>query len=166
MHSTESVQININQATQHLSTGETIGVIVIAIIFFIIFVLFCWSLYSALSRVPEDKQVFPAWFCWLLIIPLVGYVFSWLMLPFGIPRSFENYLSDNPAAVKKAKTLFGIGLAYVIIPLVAWIPIVGIPFSIAALVLWIIYWVKIVKFKNEYLMGPPTHKTEIPTTKQ
>lgn len=159
MHSTESVQININEAAAQMSTGEIIAAFIIGLILFIIFIFFCWSLYSAMKRIPVEKQVFPAWFCWMLLIPIVGYVFSWMMLPFGIPRSFERHLEDNPEAVKKSKTLFGVGLAYVIIPLLAWIPIIGILLSIATIVLWIIYWVKVVNFKKQYLMGS-TEKTD------
>lgn len=117
----------------------------------IIAILFSWSLYSAMKKVPQEKRAFPAWFCWMFLVPFAGFVFEWIMLPFGIPKSFKQYLPKNQAAQDKAGTLFGVGLAYVILVCLLFIPYINILAGIAALVLFIIYWVQVVSFKNKFL---------------
>lgn len=130
----------------HETVMMVIGIMAIIGIY-IAYVLFCGKLYYTLKLVPKDKQIFPAWFSWLILIPVVGYIFSWLMLPFGVPGAFKNYRPENKAVVKNSNALFGIGLAYVILPIFAWIPVVGILLMLANLVLFIIYWVKVSKYK-------------------
>lgn len=117
----------------------------------IVKIFFCLSLYKAMKKVPEGKRKFPAWFCWMILVPLVNIVFSWIMIPFGIPGSFKNHLSKNKVAKQKAQTLFNVGLAYMILLTMLFIPFVNLLAAIPALVLFIVYWVQIVSFKNEFL---------------
>lgn len=121
---------------------------------FIITAFYCWSLFRVIQRVPKDKHQFPSWFIWLFLIPYVGFVFQWIMLPFGIPNTFKNLLSNNADATKAAELLFKIGLGQVIfttfsffLPLYPVNQIAGV----LGLILWILYWVKIISFKNKYL---------------
>jgi cytochrome bd-type quinol oxidase subunit 1 len=129
-----------------------IGAIIGVIIGIIIAILFSWSLYAAMKKVPQEKRVFPAWFCWMFLIPIAGFVFEWIMLPFGIPKTFKQYLPKNQAAQDKAGNLFGVGLAYVILLWLLFIPYINILAGIAALVLFIIYWVQVVAFKKRFLV--------------
>ena len=126
--------------------------LVAIIIFFIINIFFSISLYKALKRVPPEKLLFPAWFAWMFYVPVAGYVFYWLVLPFGVPRSFRQALPNNPEAQSRAGTLFGLGLTFCIFLTVSLIPyalaVVGLPW----LIIWIIYWAKVVKFRKMYLM--------------
>ena len=143
---------------EHDGTGITFGIVILVILAIIvgiaailIAVFFSLSCYKTQKAVPEQYRQFPAWFCWMFLIPLAGYIFQWIMLPFGIPNSLRLYLESNHQAVRDAKTLFGLGLATVILPLLGWIPFVGIGSGIAALVLFIIYWVKVVQFRDRHL---------------
>ena len=117
----------------------------------IVAILFCLSLYSAMKHVPQEKRAFPAWLCWMLLIPLAGYVFAWIMLPFGIPNSFKAALPQDKAAQNKAGGLFGVGLTLVILMTCAIIPYVNFLTAIPSLILFIIYWAKISSFKNRFL---------------
>ena len=128
-----------------------------SIILFIVFIFFSWSMYSAAKLIPEDKQVFPAWMCWLMLVPVLGYIFAWLMMPFGIPRSFENYVVNNPQAYKDTREIFGLGLAFVILVFFGVIPILGFFAYAAAIVLLIVYWVKVKRFKETYLSDALAH---------
>ena len=89
-------------------------------------IFFCLSLYKAVKKVPVQHYLFPAWFCWMLLVPVASYVFAWLMLPFGLPKAFEKNFPENPKARSKARELFGIGLAIVILPAATVFPLVNI----------------------------------------
>lgn len=116
-------------------------------------VFYLLSLYKAMEAVPEDKRVFPSWFVWLMIIPIVGFVFAWIMEPFGIPKSFAAAAGDNQLMKNASNTLFGLGLAHMIL-VVCWFLIINFAALFAAFIVWIIYWVKVVNFKNTYLLNP------------
>jgi len=114
-------------------------------------VLFAWSLYLTATRIPQQHRLFPSWFCWMTIIPFVGFVFEWLMVPFGIPWGLKKFLSGKTDAIKQINILFGIGLAYTICFSTFFIPVINIITGIGGLVLFIIYWVKVVGIRKEFL---------------
>ncbi len=125
----------------------------IGLALFIVMIFFCLSMYGAMNRVPADKQKFPGWLVWLFLLPLVGIVMQWIMLPFGIPDSFKNVVGDNKDALGQIKTIHGIGLAVVILMTMSFIPVLNVFAAIPTIVLWIIYWVKVVGFKNQFLLN-------------
>lgn len=144
-------------------------------------ILYLCSLQKTLKYVPESKRVFPNWFIWMQLVPFANIVFGWIMIPFGIPDNLRNALSDNSAALKAIKTLKGVGFAMMILTTLLiffniivrtmilmqsphitqslhdlmMLDLVALPFAIANIVLWIIYWVKVVdirKYFNNTLM--------------
>jgi hypothetical protein len=42
-------------------------------------VFFSWTCYATMKKIPSDKQTMPAWCCWLFVIPIVGYIFEWII---------------------------------------------------------------------------------------
>lgn len=152
--STISEQVNAQQV------ATDVGAAVLAVMLIVLFIgaivaniFFCLSVYRAMKCVPEQHRLFPAWLIWLSFIPGAGLVIAWMMEPFGVPTSFKNAVAGNEQAVADSKTLFGIGLAHVIVITLVFIPFVGIFLCLpGGLILWIIYWVKLVNFKNKYLL--------------
>lgn len=130
--------------------GLLVFVIIIMAVAFAISILFCLSLYKGLQLIPENKLDFPAWFAWMILIPVAGVVFIWLTV-FNVSNSFARATEGNAEAQEKAKSLFGLGLAYAILSSAAWIPYIGTLAGIPLLVIWIIYWVKVVDFRRHYL---------------
>lgn len=131
-----------------------IGLIVTAVAIFFITVVYCWVLFQIMQRIPRDKHQFPSWFIWLFLIPWVGLIFQLIMLPFGIPNTFKRAFPNNQNAISAAETLFKLGLAQVILTIFGMflpIPPVNHIAAVTGFVLWIVYWVMIVKFKNAYL---------------
>ena len=125
----------------------------IGIGFFIAMIFFCVSMYSAMQQVPADKQQFPAWLVWLFLIPLASIVLQWIMLPFGLPNSFKNVVGENEAALTQIKSIHGLGLALVILMTITLLPVINVFAGIPTIILWIIYWVKVVKFKKQFLLN-------------
>lgn len=129
--------------------------VLIAVVF-VITVFFCWTLFDILGRIPVENQKFPRWFVWLILIPYIGFVFQWLMLPFGIPTALRKTFPANQEAINAAEMLFKVGLALVIFTSF------GLFFHISPInqittglwvISWIAYWILIVKFKNKYLIA-------------
>lgn len=131
-----------------------IRLIVAAIIIFLVTIVYCWVLFQIMQRVPRDKHQFPSWFIWLFLIPWIGLVFQLIMLPFGIPNTFKRAFPNNQDAIRDADNLFKMGLTQVVLTVFGMflpIPPINHIASVAGFILWIVYWVMIVKFKNKYL---------------
>ncbi len=121
---------------------------------------FIGTLYDILRSLPEENLQFPTWFVWLMLIPYAGFIFSWLMQPFGIPNALKKSFPNNPEAISQANTLFGLGFAMQILMTLVFlqacfkvhgIPALSYTVSASSLVLWILYWVKCIKFRNHFL---------------
>lgn len=136
------------------STTQFIILISIIVIIYIPAILFCRSVYKTLSIIPAQHQPVPAWLSWLMLIPIVDIVFIWIILPFAMPNAIKRSFPQNNALQQQAKTLFALGLSIAIIKtlllLTSFIDAVSITtiLWIAALIIWIIYWVKIVAAKE------------------
>lgn len=135
-------------------------------------VLFCVSLSRTYSHVPKAQRLFPRWFIWMQVIPLLNFIFGWIMLPFGIPGSLRNIVSDNPSAIRATSVIKSIGLSFQILVTISFLigsyalvhqndPAAAMTISyfhipqllinLASIILWVIYWVKTVKFRKIYL---------------
>lgn len=125
-----------------------IVLILFAVGMLIVNIFFAWSCYKTMKRIPEDSRTLPAWLCWLFIVPFVGYIFMWMMMPFAIPNSLKAVAAVRENILSSIRALFGLGLAYVILGLIAWIPGVNLLVFIAMLILLIIYWVKVVDVRK------------------
>lgn len=137
-----------------LATTLIISLVIALIIWLVIRFFFCLSLFSAYKLVPQENKIFPAWFCWMLLIPFVCLAFEWIMLPFGIPDAFKKYLSDNRKAKRRIKFLFGLGLAFAIVgSSLFFLPLIISLCFIARFILFVVYWIKIVTFKNRFLLN-------------
>jgi len=133
--------------------GSSSPFLLMGIVYEIITAIFCFTLYTILQRITPEKRQFPNWFVWIFLIPYVGFIFQWIMLPFGIPNAFKNTFPVNQDAIAAADTLFKLGLAQVILTMFGiFFPIhpVNQVAGIAGIVLWILYWVKIIQFKKTF----------------
>ena len=126
----------------------------------IVNVFFAISVYKTAKLIPEKFHSFPVWFCWLFIIPFVGTVFKWMILPFDIPQALRQYKPEDAAITRSADKLFKLGLAYVILISIAFLAMYGLIFAvllvflgvfilIAVIVLLILYWVEIVSIRKQ-----------------
>ena len=123
-------------------------------IIFLTSVYFCWILYNTLNCVPKSLHVFPSWFVWLFLVPWVGLIFQWIMLPFGIPKTLEKNFPRNEMVATKTNTLFKIGLAQVILMTASFFAIhspAEAIIGIAGVACWVSYWILIVRFKKQFL---------------
>ena len=106
----------------------------------------CLQRCSARNRTMEPGQV------WLNLIPCFNIVWQFITV-IRIEESIQNEFRDRGfrRELDYGKNL---GMAYLILNLLGLIPYIGTLFSIAALVLFIMYWVKIAGISKEPAEGP------------
>lgn len=143
----------------HLPIGLLIAAAIGGLIGLTILIFFLLNLMNALQQcAPQNQRMAPG-LVWLLVIPF----FSIVWLFFVVIRMSESlaaeYRSRNMTP-QEERPGFQIGMAYAILGVAANIQYLGIPYigqlcSVAGLVCFIIYWVKIAKYKNELKQYTP-----------
>ena len=127
---------------------------ILFLIIFIITAIFCWNLYTILGKLPKENQKFPRWFVWLFLVPWIGFVFQWIMIPFGIPNAIRKTFPTNQEIINEENVLFQVGLANIIFTtfgiFFAISPINQIA-AVAGIALWAAYWILIIRFKKKRL---------------
>lgn len=107
-------------------------VVIIPAIFFLL------SLQKCLNRISEQNREMSPGHVWLNLIPLFN--LGWLIYTvMKISKSVKNE-GGSRDTTELGDGAYGVGLACSICFILSFIPLVGI----AAFILWIIYWVKIV----------------------
>ncbi len=113
----QQIHQNLHQAVNNLhAIGIDLLLIGFVVGFFVCVILYLCSLKKTMRCVPSDKRIFPNWFIWMMVIPVIGYVFTWLMLPFGIPHGLRNIAVNNKDALRETVYLKVLGLVTVILP--------------------------------------------------
>ena len=104
-------------------------------------IFFLLTLQRALTKCAPANRTMTPGLVWLQIIPLFGLIWQFFVV-IAVANSLENEFAARriPAEPKPGQTL---GLAMCITRACTLIPFVNIFAGIAALVLWIVYWVKI-----------------------
>jgi hypothetical protein len=128
--------------------GEIVFVILMGITIGLIpTIFFLLTLQNTLREVrPENRKMDPG-MVWLILIPLFGIVWQFIVVN-NIGDSLRDEFKSRGIEPGEERPGTGIGLAYCILACCGIIPFLGILASIASLVCWIIYWVKISDFKN------------------
>ena len=89
---------------------------------------------------------------WLLLIPLFGLVWHFIIIN-NLADSIKAEVKSRNIKIEEQRPAYNIGLAMCISNCLFFIPVINLFTSIAALVCWIIYWVKISSYKNIILTG-------------
>jgi hypothetical protein len=134
-------------------SGMLVVMILIVIgVFLLPFIFYLITLQNTLKAIkPEHRSMEPG-MVWLMFIPLFNIVWQFIVV-IRISESIQRELiaREQPAQDKPA---YSPGMAYCILSLLGWIPLLGALCSIAALVCWIIHWVKVNEYKNQFLSEP------------
>ncbi|MEM9243342.1 MAG: hypothetical protein AAGA27_04710 [Pseudomonadota bacterium] len=105
--------------SQHqLTILAVIGNIFNVCLLLLIPILFALSVYKTSKQIPDKYKYFPDWFAWMMIIPLLNYIFAWIMLPFGVPGAIKRCFPDNNYIKPFHTSLRRWGLILVLIPIV------------------------------------------------
>ncbi len=123
------------------------GIGIVLCIAIVVGVFYCLTLQKALSRCSPQNRTLTPGLVWLYLIPLFNLVWHFFIV-INIAKSLHaEFVSRN--MVEEPNPGQGIGLAMCILNVSGIIPYVGFLTSLAGLVCWIIYWVKIAEFSNK-----------------
>jgi len=117
-------------------------------------IVICALLYSAQTRIPEEHRKIPAGHVWLLLIPLFNLVWNFFVFP-RVADSYKSYFNAQ------GRTEVGdcgrtVGLWYAICGAVSIVPCINYIAGPAALVLLIIYLVKIWSLRGQVPLSSST----------
>jgi hypothetical protein len=122
-----------------------------------VFILFFLAQQNTLKAIQPLNRDMPPANVWLQLIPLFNLYYQFVVvnrISNSIAREMESRSADSgilPEIVASSgpESLRKSGLAYCILSLFGWIPIIGSVASVIALVFMIVYWVKLVEFKKK-----------------
>lgn len=121
-------------------------VLVFLLVFLVIMIFFLLSLQKALTLAGAENREMSPGLVWLNLIPIfnLGWmVYTVLKISEAVSKKYAAHNVPNPS--EGAKTL---GLLYSISSICSIIPFLGGLFALAALVLFIIYWIKVAEFNK------------------
>lgn len=114
------------------------GVALIPYIFFLL------TLQNTLKAISPESRKMPPGNVWLMCIPLFNIVWQFIMVS-RIADSITDECVRLNIPLKERRPTYNSGLVWNICNFLTFIPFIG---GLAALVTWIIYWVKVNEYKN------------------
>lgn len=132
--------------------GVALGFVAFALLISLaISAIVCWLVWDSYKVVPQQFQKLPAGLVWLGLVPCLGF-FVFLAVAILVPMAFKE------AFASKGRTEFGdcgqlFGIAWIVGALLGFIPLVGILFSLGALVCMILFIVKLRQMKVAMMMA-------------
>jgi hypothetical protein len=123
------------------------------LLFFGIWIGIIYMLYISLKAVPPEHRRMPPEQVWLLLIPLFNLVWNFFVFQ-RLPESYQSYFySRGRTDVGDAGK--GIGLAYAICAVCGFVPCLNYAAVPAALILLIIFLVKVMSYRAQVGMVAP-----------
>jgi hypothetical protein len=140
--------------------GYYLGVgILIVCLFLIPTIFFLITQQKTLKSIQPNNRLMEPGMVWLQLIPLFGIVWQFIVvsrISDSLKNEFNSWANDNSILgdteslnLTNGRPTYDIGLAYCILFCCSIIPFLGFFASIAGLVCWILYWVKLSEFKNK-----------------
>jgi hypothetical protein len=122
-------------------------ILVVLVIFLIPTIFYLVTLQRTLEAISIENRKMPPGQVWLLLIPLFNLVWQFIVVS-NIAESIAAECQKLSIPANEPKPTNGIGMAKNILGLCGIIPLLGVVCSLASLVCWIIYWVKVAEYKN------------------
>jgi hypothetical protein len=123
-------------------------VLVVLVIGLIPAIFYLLTLSRTLKQVAPHNQRMTPGEVWLTLIPLFGTVWHFFVVA-RVADSLAAEFNQRRIPCNEQRPGYNIGLWMLILPLVGFIPILGGLASLAGLVLWIVYWVRIAGYKRQ-----------------
>ncbi len=135
--------------------GALVLIILVAIAIGLIpMIFYLLTLQNTLKEVSPENQKMPPSNVWLMLIPLFGLVWSFIMVN-RIADSLAAEFAKRNIPLEEQRPGYSIGLTFSILFCCGIIPVLGGLASLAGLVCWIIYWVKIAGYKTKLQQTVP-----------
>jgi len=120
---------------------------IVAAIFLLPTIFFLITLQKALSRCEPGSRTMTPGQVWLCLVP----VFNLIWTVFVVNAISDSLYSEftRRGMVEEPQPGRSLGLAFAILGVISIVPILGFVTGIAALVCWILYWVKIAGYSEK-----------------
>ena len=136
---------------RYIGLPELLVVLVVCLLF-VPAIFFLVTLQRALERcAPESRAMSPG-SVWLWLIPFFNLVWQFLVV-INMAKSLRNEFVRRNLPVSEPEPGKALGLAMCILGIAGVVPVIGIVASLAGMVCWILYWVKITEY-SRMLSGP------------
>lgn len=119
--------------------------VTIFLVILIPFVFYLLTLQRTLEAIAIESRTMPPGQVWLMFIPIFNVVWMFIMNA-RLSDSIKNECARLHIATSETRPVFTLGLTMCILFLFSNIPDWGSFISIGALVVWILYWIKV----NDY----------------
>jgi hypothetical protein len=123
-------------------------VIVLVVIFIIPQFFFLVTLYKTLKNVSVENRKMEPNMVWFSMIPFLGNIWQFFIVK-KIASSLNAEFSKRNINIPEEQPGYVIGMTYCVLFCFSIIPLIGSLAFIAGFVCWIIYWIKINKYKNQ-----------------
>lgn len=127
--------------------GFEMTVLLFAVFFLIPVIFYLITLQKTLEAIIPENRKMPPGQVWLLLIPLFNLIWQFIAVN-KIAESIKAECERLHVPVNEDKPTYNIGTAKNILGFGGFVPAIGVVLNLAAVVCWIIYWVKVNEYKN------------------
>ena len=131
-------------STASSDTFQVLFLLFFIVLAFVPFIFFLITLQKTMNVISVENRKMPPSNVWLMLIPLFNIVWQFIMVSKIAESVTEECIKLN-IHTKESKPTYNSGLTWNICNLIAFIPIIG---GLAALLTFILYWVKVNEYKN------------------
>ena len=131
-------------STASSDTFQVLFLLFFIVLAFVPFIFFLITLQKTMNIISVENRKMPPSNVWLMLIPLFNIVWQFIMVSKIAESVTEECIKLN-IHTKESKPTYNSGLTWNICNLIAFIPIIG---GLAALLTFILYWVKVNEYKN------------------
>jgi hypothetical protein len=125
--------------------------LIVCLIIVLIYAVFVFKLYQTLNTISiKNRKIVPG-LVWLVFVPFLGLIWQFIVIV-KTASSLKLELKEHHIPIKD-NLGFGIGIAYTVLICLSILPILGGLLFLASTVCWIIYWVRIVRYKKQLENG-------------
>lgn len=117
-------------------------------------ILYILSLQKAFQAVDGPLRPMAPGMVWLLLIPLVNIV--WIFFVVIRLKTAYSRMGDAGRLASPTDAGYRMGMGMAVCAVLSIIPLIGVLFSLASLVLWILHWIQVGKARQLVLGAAPT----------
>ena len=129
------------------SDGELAAITLFVLVSIVAYLLFLGSIHSSLKSVSQKRREMSPGLAWLNLVP----IFNLFWIFYTAIKLSNSFLAEAEAVGmdQKGDGLKSLGIAYAGLTVATIAPVIGTFISLVLVVVWIVYWVKIVKYRNQ-----------------
>jgi hypothetical protein len=130
-----------------LGSAELLAIFFVLALFLIPYILYLITLQNTLKLCAPHNRTLTPGLVWLVLIPLFGHIWYFIVVN-RMADSIAAELRQRNVPSREQRPGYSVGIALCILSVCSMIPVLGGLCSLAALVCWIIYWVRIHNYKK------------------